>query len=112
MRVRSELSRLRLSYEQLRAKRNQQSQQKSAVGNSCACSHGTVKYKQECHSLRQQLSDVKEKVRELERECQEMKEKLKKRDGDMEGLVVERRQSQQCVAYLQETLKNKEDTIR
>ena len=107
VRVRSELSRLRHSYEQLRAKRSLQNQQKATT-----IGHGTTDYRQECHSLRHQLAEVKEKEREVERECRELRERLKKRDEDMEGVEVERRQSQQSMAYLQETLRSKEGLIR
>ena len=109
VRVRSELSRLRHSYEQLRAKKSLQTQQKTTVSSS---GHGTTNYRQECHSLRRQLAETKEKEREMERECRELREKLKKRDEDVEGMEVERRQSQQSVAYLQETLRSREGLIR
>ena len=110
VRVRSELSRLRHSYEQLRAKRSQQNQQKAAgVGSS---GHGTTNYRQECHSLRRQLAEVKEKERGMERECRELRERLKKREEEMEGVEMERRQSQQSTAYLQDTLRSKDGLIR
>ena len=106
MRVRSELSRLRHSYEQLRAKRSLQNEQKATT----ASSHGreTTNYRQECHSLRRQLAEMKEK----ERECRELRKRLNKRDEDMKGVEIERRQNQQSVAYLQETLRSKEGLIR
>lgn len=110
VRVRSELSRLRHSYELLRAKRSQQNQQKSATVSSS--SHGAANYRHECHSLRRQLAEVKEKAREMERECIELRERLKKREEEMEGVEVERRQSQRSVAYLQETLRSKDKLIR
>lgn len=104
VRVRSELSRLRHSYEQLRAKRNQQ--KTAAVGSS---SHGATNYRQECHSLRGELAGVKEKEREMERECRELRERLEKREEEMEG---ERRRTQQSVAFLEETLRGKDRLIR
>ena len=108
VRVRSELSRLRHSYEQLRAKRS--SQQKLVTAGSGG--HGTTNYRQECHCLRSQLAGAKEKEREMEKECRELRERLKKREEEMERVEVERRQSQQSVSHLQETVRSKDGLIR
>lgn len=111
VRVRSELSRLRHSYEQLRAKRS--SQQKAvAVGGGSGGGHGTTNYRQECHCLRSQLAGAKEKEREMERECRELRERLRKREEDMERVEVERRRSQLSVSHLQETVRSKDGLIR
>ena len=102
--MRSELSRLRHSYEQLRAKR---SQQKAAVSVN---QHGaTSRYREECYSLRQQLVEAKETGRKLERHCAELKEQVEKGEERLEG---ERKQNRQGLAYLQETLKTKDGLIR
>jgi chromosome segregation ATPase len=105
VRVRSELSRLRHSYEQLRAKRSSQ-QKAGGIGGS---GHD---YRQECHSLRSQLAGAKEKARETERECRELRERLNKREEEMERVEVERKRSQQSVSHLEETVRSKDGIIR
>lgn len=106
VRVRSELSRLRQSYEQLKAKRGQSKPSADSGGS------GATNYRQECHSLRRQLTEGREREKEMERQCGELREMVRKRDMQLEGLEVERRQSQQGVAYLQETVKDREGMIR
>ena len=102
VRVKSELTRLRHSYEQLRAKRNLQS--KTSVGST--------NYKQEWQSLKKQVAAMKEGEREMERQSMELRELVKKREEHVEGLEVKGRQSELSLAYLQETLKTKDAEIR
>ena len=102
VRVRSELSRLRHSYEQLRAKRNLQNKTSS----------GSTDYKKEWQSLRHELTVMKEREREMERQGKELRELVKKKEEHDEGLEVKRRQSELSLAYLQETLRTKDGQIR
>lgn len=106
--MRSELSRLRHSYEQLRAKRSQQ----KATCTAVSVNHGATSYRQECYSLRQQLVEAKGMGRELERHCGELREQVKKGEEQLRALESERKQSQQGLAYLQETLETKDGMIR
>ena len=106
MRVRAELSRLRQSYEHLRAKRNQQHQSKHPTAA------GGTDYKREWQSLRHELKEAREREREMEKECRQLREMVDSRDEHTRALEVDKRQSQQNLAYLQETLKNGERHIK
>ena len=108
MRVRAELTRLRHSYEQLRAKRNQQHQSKHPTSSNV----GGVDYKRECQSLRHQLIEEKEREKEMERLCRELRELVEGKSEHLRVVEVEQRQSQQNLAYLEETLKSREGYIR
>lgn len=108
MRVRAELTRLRHSYEQLRAKRNQQHQSKHPTSSNV----GGVDYKRECQSLRHQLIEEKEREKEMERLCRELRELVEGKSEHVRVVEVEQRQSQQNLAYLEETLKSREGYIR
>lgn len=104
VRVRSELSRLRHSYEQLRAKRSQ--------NKPTTTSSGGTNYKQECYTLRHQLTEIKEKDEQMEKQCRELRDLVRKREEHVEGLEAYKRQSQQNLSYLQETLRSREELIR